>query len=93
MVVSRRSGSETPQLRQGRTLYQDVHVNNKEIKEDLSYKPPPQAPIGPRKQREPPDPHIEQMDQLRETSWKRELPLPPSPTLAPPSQSPAIPGR
>ena len=70
-------------LRQGRILYQDVHVNNKEIKEDLSYNPPPQNPIAHKKLREPPDPHIEPIHQARETSWKRDLPLPPSPASVP----------
>ena len=75
-------------LRQGRMLYQDVHVKNKEIKEDLIYKPPPPDPIAPRKPREPPDPHVERMNLPRETSWKREPPLAPSPAPAPPSPPP-----
>jgi len=81
-------------LRQGRTLYQDLHVKNKEIKEDLHYDPPPPVPIVPRKLREPPDLPREPIGQPREaSSWHREKLTTPSPAPSVAPQSSRYPTR
>ncbi len=81
-------------LRQGRTLYQDLHVKNKEIKEDLHYNPPPPDPITHRKLREPSDLPREPIAQPREaSSWHREQPPTPSPAPEDPPQSSRYPTR
>ena len=60
-------------LRQGRTLYQDLHVKNKGIKEDLNFEPPLPVPIAPQQMRE----HVSQTRGA--SSWKREAPAIPTP--------------
>ena len=48
--------------RQGRTLYQDIHVKNKDIKDDLEYEPPPRSPNAP-----PRDPPVQTREPLAQT--------------------------